>query len=407
MIFVSDIYLVRTKWCAPLEIQYYDVTYYESSLGGNRQEKSPTSLACYLNRADIVKADAKEIFTCSPLNKWMKLRMDTSIPWIILWFLYRTTYVLLNGLLVLSINHEIDSKDLICNAWPLNITLPSTHLLTVAAVVMAISLIGILIDVLECCALCRHKSLQQVKLQSEAVQTDQNILTWKFYRLMQLVQNISMLIVSMSYIADYVGGQHLPGFGIIWIVLPIFGSVWSTFYFLQMIPSLGHYVVALQFMLFDFIRFCVLFSMLFISYVLAIQILVSQNAVGVCPPQFKDLIESAYSAFLTMLNMIDYQSISFRNPQIVYAFHSLFVLSMAVLVLNFLIGVLSNTYTFMEDHATIITKIQHMSIVMTVDYRVSCILNRIQQCFKRRHYIIEDKRILFTYVHHIRPGDDK
>ena len=78
---------------------------------------------------------------------------------------------------------------------------------------------------------------------------------------------------------------------------------------------------------------------------------------------------------------------------------------MGILMVNFVIAILSATYTFMEEHGNIITKIQRMCTVAVVEFRIPRCLKGMQEYLKRRHFIVEDGHVFFTYVHQIQPKD--
>ena len=78
-------------------------------------------------------------------------------------------------------------------------------------------------------------------------------------------------------------------------------SVWSMLYFVQLLPSIGHFVIVVQHMLRDLLNF--IFIMMLTPFVQVLFVLINRHSRNGCVSDFSNYLTSFYTTFKLMRNM--------------------------------------------------------------------------------------------------------
>ena len=145
-------------------------------------------------------------------------------------------------------------------------------------------------------------------------------------------------------------------------------SVWTVLYFIQMIPAIGHFVNSIQKMLTIMVKFLIVYIFILIPYPHAFLLLLSNDEE--CKPNgFDNIGHAIYSIFKIMLNMIDFDDYSSSRFS-VHLLHIIYVFTVAVLLVNFLIALLSTSVGETVEAGDVIMMLQRLSVITTLKRRL-------------------------------------
>ena len=132
-----------------------------------------------------------------------------------------------------------------------------------------------------------------------------------FYRFCQFTFTVFTTLIIREYILSIVKqnqlNQNILKAG---LIFSCFLSVWSVLYFVQLVPSLGHFVNSIRRMLGIMFNFIIVYGIMLYPYPHAFMVMLKNN-MGCQVPGFETLLNGIYSSFKIMLNMLDisnYQS---------------------------------------------------------------------------------------------------
>ena len=111
------------------------------------------------------------------------------------------------------------------------------------------------------------------------------------------------------------------------------------------------------------------------------------------------LFTAIYSVFTMMLNMVDLTKFDLHNQVILYLIHIAYIFIIAILLLNFLIALLSNSVAEVADHRKISLITQQLSVVLSVDR----VLGKFQRWMfrswlKKQGIVMENNRVYIVTV---------
>lgn len=389
-------YLVKQKQCGLIVVNYYDVTEYESDKENRPWTQNPMFLLNFLGAHQLNDAHVRRILIEGILWKWMFCRSKAVLPFIWIWLLYRILIIIIAYFLA-------DVMDPILLDVPncgTGLDLSFGVRLASNIVIVICTSVSVIYDVYE--KIRVHNVLIPKCLRKYPQKSGPQISRYHFYRGTQCAFNLALLALCMSRIIVICGGPHIPILGVyLLLIITIFGAVWSMFYFFQLVPSIGYYVMAIQMMLFDFLQFGILIFGCFIPFSLTFPRFISPDGNGTCPKEFSDTVSGIYSTFTVMLNMVDFRSFDAPSHEGLWLLHVLFVFGIAILLLNFLIAILSNSYNIVAANREVILCTQWMSISAMIDYRMPWFLKSLYCRLKMRQYTCEDGRYYVTNMRSI------
>ncbi len=177
------------------------------------------------------------------------------------------------------------------------------------------------------------------------------------------------------------------------IIPTCYFSVWTILYFIQMLPAVGHFVNTIQRMLGYMLQFIVIYAFILIPYPFGFYILL-RSTYGCTGPGFENPLEAFYTIFKIMLNMEDFSSYEeLTDLQPTYLLHVLYVFTVAILLVNFLIALLSSSVGDVVQAGDVIMMLQRLSVVTVIEKRMlwifPCFYKFMQHCL----YTCENGRI--------------
>ncbi|XP_064621355.1 uncharacterized protein LOC135484135 [Lineus longissimus] len=153
-------------------------------------------------------------------------------------------------------------------------------------------------------------------------------------------------------------------------------TIWSLLYFIQLFPGLGKFVIGFQRMIMALTQFALVLFMIFISFSLT---LTSVLRLDCDKPEFQNHLRGMYSTFLIILNMVDLSKFNVQTAYVVALLHVAFIMIVTILLINFLIALMSNKHSDMNQYGDLIHKLCCLGVAETASRKVTMLL-----CCKRR-----------------------
>ena len=98
-----------------------------------------------------------------------------------------------------------------------------------------------------------------------------------------------------------------------------------------------------------------------------------------------------------MLNM-NFRDYELRNFEILQIMHFMFVCIIAVLLINFLIAVMSNSVAEVDAQKYLVHRLERLQILLTTEFRTRWILKCYHGYIARRLGIMRNNRVLLSDV---------
>ena len=379
------IYITKEEDCVLYKLQYFDITEYTT---GSRYFQCPLYAMTYIEESRISRTSVKEIYLNDPINSWIKAVYAVNTPFIVVWALLRAAYICLFLQCDLKIVSVCTGNSTCAHT---NVHTPETNLI-LYWLVCGMSVLIITIDLNEFIQhmICRPRWLSRVVYGSKKAGMRRN-----FYRVTHFGAVLIVAIITTVTLIGYtVNGQiiHIGQYG---IIAAVYGFVWSALYFLQLLPTVGHYIMAVHGMLKDFANFSLLLILFFVTYSFGFYKLMHTSQTL---PEFSTALRSLYGTFQVMLNMVDFWKVIGEVGPGVFLLHISFVLMITILLMNFLIATLSSSYEHVMTYRAVFIKLQTLAVTMMADHRFQRLLPSLRNRLLRRYFVHENGRYYITCV---------
>ena len=407
----EGIYLTCNEKRGIFDIQWFDVTDYESTKPGNRRTLSPLVLALSVDKRQVDNLNCKRFFTSQLVQNWVTMKLKSNKYNLLLWFLIRLGLLLLciafdamggwydmkklrtyNQLQKDNFSNTSFLTDYACFVQYIKNPSPD-NLLILGCIILICSLCMILFDLVEMVKVVRANHKWRLMNLSGKKQFLVHII---FYRDVQIVLSIGILII---FAIRYFELHHeiSPPKLVSDIVYAFIANaaVWSFLYFCQILPWIGSFVITTQRMVEDIIKFMVLFIAFLIPFYVCFTRLVIQNIRGECPKGFQSYFQMAYSTFTILFNMVNFSQFDLDNPEGIYTFHIIFIFLTAILLLNLLIAIFTNTAGYVIQHKDIIQTVQNLSVIWPCEDRVASIIPGLVHRQHSQNFVYDIKKDSF------------
>ena len=156
---------------------------------------------------------------------------------------------------------------------------------------------------------------------------------------------------------------------------------WPFLYFLQLLPGVGHLVIAFQRSLLTYCSFSALFLLMFFSFAVGFYILMQLS----CTYDTGTYMEALYFTFQIFLNQIDIAKDYADTPFLAewMFIHFVFLNITTILLLNFCIAILSQSFSDITQYGDVIQRLQSLNIAITISDRIGFAtkpLRRLMKC---------------------------
>ena len=399
------VYLTKESTSGMLLHQWYDITDYESFSNNNRRGKSPLGFLAFMTNDTVEKDGVNELLHWTPFQHWSKIKFYSNIPWLATWGLYRIVLCLLTMTLMIDkniIQNQGGVPQNQANLYP-NATFyycpDYTHasfgnyLPYVGGLACICGIAGLLYDVCELVWILatRRPEFMRIQLKHGNV-----AVSFWFFRITQCIYLMALVVTTVRIVRNISTPiDHSSDIGRLVFILMAFCSL---LFFLQQFRAIGFYIIAIKRMLKDLLYFCVLYVLCVTPFVLYFMMFVNTNSVNGCISEFSDYLTSFYSMFMVMLNMVNFTYYDLKNAWIIYASHVIYIFMVAILLVNFLIAVMSDSAARIAKRKQILIRLEKLHALFIADYRVSWIMKRYYNYILQRIAVVQDDRIYVIHV---------
>ena len=374
-IFNTEGIYVIIRHVGPFEYRAFDITEYEFDL---RNSFSLFPLISMIDLSDIKKWEAQEFIKNEPVSLWIKTKGPFLAPFVYLWFIIRIMFAFtLISFTELSLLESSNNSTRCPSMYDIPRGYQFSTKVCASCILIFFSLCFLSFDIVTVCWSFGKGSIMNFLATPNKIREPS--LYPFFSRMLQFV----VALLSLSYTALTLVGGSVEEYCQSLIIMIFFLLFWQILYFAQFIPFLGYCVLTLFHLVGD------LFSMAVITGAFVIQqAYLLRLILNPCPEEFK--------SFLHIMNEL---SIDFMtNSKTTYESHSEIAMSLwrmtfctlgAVLIMNFVIAVFSNTINATTSTKNTMMKLQQMYVLHQVAFIASIFL---KSYYWKRH------RKFFKYV---------
>ena len=421
-----DVYAIHRSTEGVYEHVWYDVTDYES-INASRQDKSPLLHLTQMSKEGISQAGAQRLLLSQVITAWINVKLSSNKPCFALWFFFRTVYhvfvvissrsinqaftILSNGLRVLDIVNKSNytaGEQACTNVEKLKTNLSDCEkyvfedivcgrstAIAIVIIIGAVSALMVLVDIVNVVKrtyqrMCSQKKRSHYPMGGKLIST-------LFYTRVNSFLNLSLTVTTILLFIKFTIRNNIHTDGPMVTVATVMFlattllNIWSYLFFFQFLPYIGHFVVTIQKMLADMASFIAIYFIFIIGFSQAFHnaLFITGNCAGT---GFEGFSDSLYSTFTVMLNMVDFSKYVQTNFTIGIV-HMLYVLFVAVLLLNFLVALMSGSVILVKDNEAFLMKLQRLHVALLLEYHARPVFKFVYKYANRKHLIIEDGKL--------------
>ena len=351
----------------------YDVTDYEAWSNGSRALMSPLRQMMAVH-SKLKVGDCRGSTQVNPKDvpvmvKWVQTKFRMNIPLIILKFIFRAILAVTLALTTPGLR-EVSSGDMtegsldICKYMLRNI--PSEKIVAFNCAY------GVLWLVWELGLISYGLYMIKVKKSHSyaCIMKPEMNLEIAFHKLV-------VCVIVVYTIISYSMTTHVMLMGMIYSIIGTI-TVLSLTYILQTIPAFGIYVICIIDMMIVLFSFLPIFFLFFGC--MSVYFVLTTIGAQICSKYFKDPISILYNTFMIMMNLLepsDFVTTGTNVPIPLCFLHFLFVLFVPILLLNFLIGLMSNAINTVMAAGDIHFLLNRTQVALAVENECSFLLRKI------------------------------
>ncbi|XP_013398780.1 uncharacterized protein LOC106165213 [Lingula anatina] len=390
---VDGIYRHVRKSHGLRKLVYYDVTEYHFSNSSDKERfyKSPLLMLAFLKPAVLGRPTTPMILSSSAMDTWIEASLKNMTIPIVISGLMRVFYAVIFCFTVMATFHEITQSQTrrlaaAASNTTSHLAAAATNVTCSAAQSIAISgeienksfvfgcqmfvsitcLIAILNEILTTVTVHCLSWKPKYKFARLMMSDSKTIVSANIYRIFSFLHAV-LVLLALPLSGHVVESLNEPPMIILALIYLTFSfacilNVWFVLYIVQLAPRIGYFVVVFQKMMLDMSRFSVIFILVIIQFAFVFYALLAET----CNNDFPDFIWSFYSTFKIMLNTINVTGYVEQTDPRVLALavqHLLYVFTIAILLLNFLIGIMTSSVSILHENRQVISVLQKISVV--------------------------------------------
>ena len=397
----KDVYAFSKGNVGVYEQVYYDVTDYEC-IGRGRYLKSPLWYMTHLSKESLESNTTRGAILSPVMRSWYKVKEQNTASIIRIWFFFRTLFhimvVLMSGFLrtiftQFKYDNHLILNNLTCtdflNGTQYNLTECEGDFVKslcqgftmralgflIGCIVLGTSAIIVIVNVTDGLVSlwkthCNKKGI------ARKIVSGGSLVSTRFYHVAQFLLALSIVGCAFMIFLQVQFHEHdsrftqlMHNISVLLFISVILLNGWAMLYFLQFLPHMGYFVLAVQRMVGETFKFIFIFLLFLFGFSEAFANVLAVN--GFCHvPEFKDKAISLYSTFTVMLNMINLNEYMQSNFTLGLV-HFTYVLMVAVLLLNFLIALMANSMGSVSEYRTVLMTLQRLHISLLLEWKYS------------------------------------
>ena len=382
--------------------RWIDVTSYECEFRGERRHLHPLKLIAHIGDECLKHACTLKAFDDPIFHTWIKKKISLNIPMVIIWFVFRLTYVLSFMLLCAQFNsydYDInDNEPNDNNATSSNSTGPKcidgkffdgislSQMKAVYTYVMTVSVFIILKQVTEY-ILFKRKS-EAEKMYGTLSGRKSLVISFKGYSFMYLVTALLNCMIGILRAAGLHNEWAILIDAAVTVICVI--CVWPLLFFLQLIPKIGPIILSMYGLLIVLLNFMLIFVIMLFPFPAALHRLLRDEH-GCPAPHFEEPIIALYSTFtltLNAYNLLPYAKGS--RAMHVYYLHTLLVFNISIMLFNLLIAIMTSTLEENRKSRRTIITVQRLMVSNLIEDKIHLYSKRFHQRRKELYFHKED-----------------
>ena len=399
MMNVPGIYLYKEEQHGIAQYKWYDVTEYEST-EGRPACKNPLLLLTFADEKTSTSKSYYEMHCESLFRKWYDAKFKSNIPFIAALAFIRVAYIACFFLWDIDVGFyghkyfnsnrtHIQNRRCKPDFAPV---FPKSLAHSMRTFLAVYSLLVIAMDFWEINMYLRRNYWSLFF----AVDGRKTVsVQFKVYRFSNTV--FSMLILIELILQSVLSDDAVYFYETCRVICPVL-AVWQILFFLQLLPSIGHFVITVQAILADMFNFIIIYIIFLIPFMHTFQRLVNINTNVGCFDEFTELFRVFYSTFTVMLNQIDFTSFDIRNRNILFMAHVVFTFMISIMMVNFFIALLTASVNRISRHRVIALHNQRSLVSFMMEGRCASLFKCIYIKLKRKYFHVENDRILIVTV---------
>ncbi len=408
----DNVYMKKEEIYGVNKLQYFDVTEYEAFHPNTRRNHSPANLLMCLDNSTISERNrerTKQAFDSQPLCAWLDANFRANYFYIMIWVAIRVTSALLfymidfqavvtlyGGNINISDIFNNQSQTVVSSCSGSHVS-PKAHLYMMVLLTV-MSLFMIIYDIWDLGRMIFIRRNDITYLNKTPRGSKSLILNIKFYRIVHFITCIgTFVMLIIVWISVWGGHVSVSTFVFFLVCFVAIGSVWSLFYFIQIIPSIGYFVISIQRMIIFLTQFTFIFFIFHLSFVYAfIKVLDMSILTGRCPMYFTSIGESFYGVFMIMLNMVNLHQYNDADVTSLFILHILYIFMVAILLITFLVAIFSSSYSEVAENKHVISRIQALSLAVVVENRIPEFMWPLSRWLQKRYFVVEGDKLYIT-----------
>ena len=392
----KGVYLIKEEHRGYSVQQYFDISDYELFDHGipPRFYKSPLAFLNYIGTSRIDLSDSDSIFDDPGLKSWVHAKIMVNWPFVLIWCLFRICYI---GLFFSASMR---------NSWPTIVSNAADHhvsngadLITCSSQMFDLSRYQWYILVSTSIVILIYDLFKYLFMRKLFHPTVNKLITCRhfiahvqFYHWIQIITCSSMVGIFTCQTLRSMGFAVPLTLDNLFFGSVSFGCMWGIVYFLQVLPWISIYAIAVQKMLHDFVRFALIFVIFLCACAIWFRRVLLGNSNG-CPKNFDTVGETIYSTFLVMINLINFREYENADKTSLYILHIVFVFFISILLINFLIATMTQSFSDVHAKRRATIQMQRLSLMMTVQLRLAWPLQALYKKLQKRAFVYHNKRM--------------
>ena len=410
------VYVTKTLEKGVFKEEWIDITEYETYEPGNRRTKSPTFIFAFLDKKLLSSPKDKAILESDLVSLWMDKKMKCNKFVMAFWAFCRILYATLfyvyitkdqsprgnndepstNGSHNASPSFPTQNRDC-ANEYMYFKTIP-----IVSQVMVTYLIVHSVISVMTSGMAYRYFRKDHVHFfQMNLKGKKDSIMDYSFYVVNHVLTNLMYVLGGILALFNL---QEIHTLVNILVILTCITSVWSVLYFVQMLPSIGHFAITIQRMVWVLLQFIVVFALAFLPFPHAFYRLL-QSKDGCADPNFSPSFPvTIYNTFTILLNMVDLSqyeaNLTSGDYVVLLSLHIIYVFVLPILLINFLIALLSSSVAEVNEHKMTVMTIQKLCVISQIErYMLQCgYLRSLWKYLQSKHFHIVDGRYYLIII---------
>ena len=384
-IFDSPVYLTKHVRSGPLSVDYYDVTDYEQYF--ICRPSTPLFLLAFLRNTKLHDKNTKKILTSGVIGRWMAIRKKIFLPYLIGWALMRLLVIFLVLFPAqLSGPPHPETNTCATHIW----FSPRTQQITLIFLVLY-KVTTLLYDLV---ILAKWRMADSPWYKLYRVHEGEPVARNRFHLSVHYLYSISILVASLNRLSWHFRETSMPVYPMhVLFICIMTGSIWAILYIIQLCPIIGKYITATERMVASLVKFSILMFIFIWPFAAIFPRFIEANENGACPEEYSSTTSTFYTSFLLIINMVDLRNFNATSQESLWLLHVIYIVFIAILLLNFLIAIFSDAYTEVANNYEVVNTIQWTYMLASVDFRMPRFMSPIIMMLKRRYFTVLEGRI--------------